>query len=751
MAASRSVAGPRPWQPWRVLVRDLVDDAKTALARAWLQLDVRRLPGLPDDPRDRRHDRRAWPSRIARCSSGRRPRPSARQHGPAARTGTRLFVEADAGQPAVRGRRAARRGAAAAACAAGGRCRSCCCGWRRRCSPTGSASPSRGAGRRSGRPIAGSFDWRPAGRGATSTRSSTRRITGCRRTTVQEAPEPVVAHRTSPTNIGMGLLATLAAHDLGFIRDRRARRPDRRDADHDRGPGALRRPPVQLVRLADAGAARAAVRLVGGQRQSRGGAAHAGERAAARRSPNPDPVTLSSDLDDLAILLQQAIERADGEHSGDWPEAGASANPCARCAASWPARASVPQKRENAAGRAGGARGRRAELEAGPAGAARIGNRLLGRAVCVTPSTRAGQADSTAPERLEHLARRATALADAHELPRCSTTSRAACCRSAIVPPTPRVPAASTPRTTTCSPRKRGSPASSRSPRATSPRRTGSGSAGPSRASGACPTLLSWGATMFEYLMPLLVMRSYPETLLDETCRMAVQRQIQYGEERDVPWGISECAYNVVDRHGTYQYRAFGVPGLGLRRGLGDDLVVAPYATALAAMIEPAAAVENLRRLGAEGRRRAVRLLRRRGLHVARRRFRRRHAGRARKRRRLAGTVVRTTMAHHQGMTLVSIANVLLGHPMVERFHADPAHQGDRTAAAGARAAARAGDPAASARGHPRGGPDRAPTRSAASARRRPGFRTRRSCRTATTSPSSPTPAAARASAAAAR
>ena len=92
---------------------------------------------------------------------------------------------------------------------------------------------------------------------------------------------------------------------------------------------------------------------------------------------------------------------------------------------------------------------------------------------------------------------------------------------------------------------------------------------------------------MFEYLMPLLVMRSYPETLLDETCRMAVQRQIEYGEERDVPWGMSECAYNVVDRHGTYQYRAFGVPGLGLRRGLGDDLVVAPYATALAAMVEP--------------------------------------------------------------------------------------------------------------------------------------------------------------------
>ncbi len=87
--------------------------------------------------------------------------------------------------------------------------------------------------------------------------------------------------------------------------------------------------------------------------------------------------------------------------------------------------------------------------------------------------------------------------------------------------------------------------------------------------------------------MPLLVMKSYPETLLDQSCRMAVRRQVEYGAERRVPWGISESAYNLVDRHGNYQYKAFGVPGLGLKRGLGDELVVAPYATALAAMVEP--------------------------------------------------------------------------------------------------------------------------------------------------------------------
>ena len=115
------------------------------------------------------------------------------------------------------------------------------------------------------------------------------------------------------------------------------------------------------------------------------------------------------------------------------------------------------------------------------------------------------------------------------------------------------------------------------------------------------PTLLSWSATLFEYLMPLLFMKSYPATLLDQTCRMAVRRQIEYATERRVPWGISESAYNLVDRHDTYQYKAFGVPGLGLKRGLGDELVVAPYATALAAMLDPKAAVRNLRRLAAEG------------------------------------------------------------------------------------------------------------------------------------------------------
>ena len=101
--------------------------------------------------------------------------------------------------------------------------------------------------------------------------------------------------------------------------------------------------------------------------------------------------------------------------------------------------------------------------------------------------------------------------------------------------------------------------------------------------------------------MPLLVMRSYPGTLLDQSCRMAVRRQVEYGRQQGVPWGISESAFNVVDRHGNYQYKAFGVPGLGLKRGLGDELVVAPYATALAAMVDPEKAAHNFRRLAREG------------------------------------------------------------------------------------------------------------------------------------------------------
>src|SRR6185436_2415553 len=180
--------------------------------------------------------------------------------------------------------------------------------------------------------------------------------------------------------------------------------------------------------------------------------------------------------------------------------------------------------------------------------------------------------------------------------------------------------------------------------------------------------LLSWSATLFEYLMPLLVMRTYPNTLLDESCRRVVRRQVEYAAACGVPWGISESAYNLVDRHGTYQYKAFGIPGLGLKRGLGDEVVVAPYASALAVTIDPGASTANLRRLAAAG------LEGEYGFFESIDYTQRGADGEtaAAEHGPPEGVVVRAYMAHHQGMTLVALTNALLGDRMVERFHADP-------------------------------------------------------------------------------
>src|SRR5258707_503430 len=184
------------------------------------------------------------------------------------------------------------------------------------------------------------------------------------------------------------------------------------------------------------------------------------------------------------------------------------------------------------------------------------------------------------------------------------------------------------------------------------------------------PTLLSSSASMFEYLIPLLLMRSYPGTLLDASCRMAVKKQIAYGRERGVPWGISESAYNLTDRHANYQYKAFGVPGLGFKRGLGNDLVIAPYATALAALVDPQAAAKNLGRLAREGAEGAY------GYYEAidytpRGRYDAASAAEAPSQEERSAPV-KAYLAHHQGMTMVALANALLGDIMVARFHADP-------------------------------------------------------------------------------
>ena len=179
--------------------------------------------------------------------------------------------------------------------------------------------------------------------------------------------------------------------------------------------------------------------------------------------------------------------------------------------------------------------------------------------------------------------------------------------------------------------------------------------------------LISWGGTMFEYLMPQLLMRSFSGTLLDQSCRAAVERQIDYGGQRGVPWGISESAYAFTDREGTYQYRAFGVPGLGLRRGLVTDLVVAPYATALASQVAPEEAVENFDRLAKEG------LEGRYGFYESvDYNPRNRGVEEPSPLARVRPAIVRAYFSHHQGMSLVALANVVCQDVFVDRFHADP-------------------------------------------------------------------------------
>jgi cyclic beta-1,2-glucan synthetase len=167
--------------------------------------------------------------------------------------------------------------------------------------------------------------------------------------------------------------------------------------------------------------------------------------------------------------------------------------------------------------------------------------------------------------------------------------------------------------------------------------------------------LASWTGSMFEYLMPALVMRSLPRTLLHHTYEGAVARQIAYGVTQRVPWGVSESAFNVRDAAHTYQYRAFGVPDLALMRGLGRELVVAPYATLLALRVAPGEALDNLRRLedlgalGPYGFRDALDFTRPEGDATP--------------------AVVSTYMAHHVGMTLVALTNALCDDVWVRRFH----------------------------------------------------------------------------------
>ena len=172
--------------------------------------------------------------------------------------------------------------------------------------------------------------------------------------------------------------------------------------------------------------------------------------------------------------------------------------------------------------------------------------------------------------------------------------------------------------------------------------------------------LLSWSGTMFEYLMPPLFLRSYPGTLLADSTQGAVLHQIAYGKSNGVPWGISESGFYRFDANQNYQYRAFGVPGLGFKRGLGDDLVIAPYASLMAIAYDPHAVVHNLaslmdlNMLGLYGVYESIDFTPDRLLMDQ------------------TSAIVSEYMAHHQGMILMAMVNYFHNDIMVQRMHSDP-------------------------------------------------------------------------------
>jgi hypothetical protein len=181
---------------------------------------------------------------------------------------------------------------------------------------------------------------------------------------------------------------------------------------------------------------------------------------------------------------------------------------------------------------------------------------------------------------------------------------------------------------------------------------------------GGTPTLISWSGSMFEYLMPMLIMPSHRTSLLDTSCRRAVQRHISYATRLGLPWGISESCFHKRNDDNDYHYRAFGVPGLRLERRSDKSLVIAPYASCLASMVEPHAACDNLLQLEKFG------ALCSYGFYDAVD-FTAEHGGTGEQ-----PAHCRTVMSHHCGMSLVALANILLdspkhGMPMRKRFMAD--------------------------------------------------------------------------------
>ncbi len=489
---------------------------------------------------------------------------------------------------------------------------------------------------------------------------------------VQEAPEQVVAHRTSPTNIGMGLLSTLAAHDLGYL-DRSslavrieamlaaAESLERHDGHLLNWYDTTTLAPLlpRYVSTVDSGnLAGALMTLAAGLREC--------------ASATDDPALVCAGAFDAAGVLEEALSAVSRHSHGGaivrqvCREAqNELATLRTRLTASMPAGERLLHARADAVALTP-ILVRVLALE--PDGPVR--DEVVRWQECLAAALDRPQLEpsdaSALPARLLALAARCDAFADSMQWRFLYDAARG------LFTIGYRLPDANTPGQLDASFYDLLASES----RLTSFIAIARGhvpqehwfhlSRALTRVEG-CTTLVSWSGSMFEYLMPLLMLRNYPETLLESACREIVRAQITYGRRAHVPWGISESAYHVQDPHGTYQYRAFGVPGAGLKRGLAEDLVIAPYATALAALIDPAAAALNLRRLTNEGALgpygfiEALDYTPRRRLDAEGQAIPTPH--------RLHP--VRAWFAHHQGMSLLALASAVLGAPMVRRFHSD--------------------------------------------------------------------------------
>ena len=485
----------------------------------------------------------------------------------------------------------------------------------------------------------------------------------------------------------MSLLSTLAAHDLGYLST--AALLDRLDAtaDHARGSRALPGPLPELVRHGDPGAAAPALRLDRRQRQPRRRADRARAGAArARRDTRRRVAQRLAGLADTADLLAAASSASD---AGSGPGAPSPRSIVSR-ARSWPRREAHARRSRRRASQALApqlaARGRPPLDTPGPADPGTT-SRYWCRAVldAIAGGDRASQ--EALPAALRTLASRLSALADAMRFDFLYDRRRR------IFSIGYRLADADGP----------GRPDGVFYDLLASEARLASFVA---IAKGDVPqhhwfhlgrlvtnvdgraTLMSWGGTMFEYLMPQLLMRSFPGTLLDQSCRASVRRQIEYGRQRDVPWGISESAYAFTDRA-----RQLPVPGV---RRAGARPQARPCRPTWSSRPTPprwrASSPRRPRPRTSSGwRARGAR-----GGSASTRRSTTARAAATSTRRRTAGArpvVVRAYFAHHQGMSLVALANVVCHDAFVSRFHADPADPGDGAAAPGARPA----------RGHPVG------------------------------------------------